>query len=68
MKPGIYEIHVRRHRKKLSVQTFGRTPRGTKFRKESEVLKAVGTADPEFKTELAAAVVKLMYQQVPLPL
>lgn len=59
MAHGIATIHVRVQRKGLVVQAQGRTDRGQKYIKEEIALEAKSPADPNFKTELAAAVEKL---------
>lgn len=53
-------IIVRRSRDGLVVQATGTTPRGQKFIKGQERLKAKSIRSKEFKSEMAAAVEKLL--------
>lgn len=60
MASGIGTIEVKRQRGGLVLQGLGRTPRGTKFIRETEALGVKNMADPEFKTKMAAAVKKML--------
>lgn len=53
-------IIVRKARGGLVVQATGRTGKGQRFIKGSEVLKVKSIADKNFKAEMAAAVEKLL--------
>lgn len=59
MAHGIAQIHVRTSRGKLIVQAMGQTGRGQSYLKEAVELTAKTPADPNFKSELAAAVTKI---------
>lgn len=61
----IGQVHVKRERGKLTVIGMGQTPRGQRFIKERVVLNALDTQDPDFKTELAAAVKKMLPESPP---
>lgn len=59
MSYNVNTIEMKQRRDQLIVTSIGRTPNGVKYRKQSLVLKAKSTSDPEFKTQLAAAVNEL---------
>lgn len=65
MAVGIGTIQVKRERGKLVVQGLGKTPRGQKFIKDTEVLGVKSPADPDFKTQLGAAVSKMLAESSP---
>lgn len=56
---GISTVQVKRSKGILVVQGLGKTPRGQKFIRGLVPLKVKSMSDPEFKSELAAAVEKL---------
>lgn len=68
MASGVATIRVRGKRGRMYVQAMGRTARGIKYVKDTVEINAKSTSDPNFKSELAAAVEKLMAQQPELPL
>lgn len=53
------QVHVKRQRGKLVVIGFGQTPRGQKFIRRVEEIKAPKLGDKNFKVDLAGAVEKL---------
>lgn len=59
MAVGIGTVQVKRSRGDLIVQGLGKTPRGQNYIKDTKPLGVKSTADPEFKTRLAAAVVEM---------
>lgn len=56
MPNNVNTIEMRKQRGHLTVTSIGRTPRGTKYLKQSIQLKATSPSDPDFKDELAVAV------------
>lgn len=60
-------IQVKKERGHMVVTSIGRTPRGTKYLKQSIRLSVSSPADPGFKDELARAVTELV-AQAELPL
>lgn len=60
MKKGVNIVQVRRQRGKVTVQTLGRTTRGTKFILDEAELECKSPADKDFKKELATAVEQLL--------
>lgn len=65
---GVVQVHLRRVRGKLVVQTKGQTPRGKSFLKQEITLPAKRTDSPTFKSDLTAAIEELLAQQeLPFP-
>lgn len=66
MTNGIGTVEIRRSRGKLVLRGLGQTPRGQKYIKRSVDLGVKNTADPAFKSKLAAAVTE-MFAELPSP-
>lgn len=62
MAAGIGTVEVRRARGKLVVQGLGKTPRGTRFIRQTIGLSSKKTSDKGFKTELRTAVTEMLAQ------
>ncbi len=62
MASGFGTIQVKISRGTLTVQGMGETPRGQRYIRQSERLKASRISDPQFKSEMAAAIAKLFDQ------
>lgn len=60
MTTAAQQITTVKRRGRFLVQAIGRTPRGMKYIIQEVELTAKSTADPEFKTEQAAAISKLL--------
>lgn len=60
MRKGVSIVQVRRQRGKVTVQTLGRTPRGTKFILDQTELECKSPADKKFKGEMKAAVEQML--------
>ena len=56
---GIAAVQVKRSQGILVVQGLGKTPRGQKFLRGVVPLQVKSMSDPEFKSQLAAAIEKL---------
>jgi hypothetical protein len=56
-------VEIRRSRGDLVVTATGRTGKGQRYVKGVEVIKAQSTSDPNFKSELSAAVNKLFERE-----
>lgn len=67
MAAGIGVVQVKRERRTLVVQGLGQTPRGTNFIRHTIDLRCKNSADPAFKSHLAAAVEAMLAQEA-LPL
>ncbi len=68
MGKGIAAIHVRRSHKKVIVQAIGQTPRGQSYLKQAVTLDVRSIADENFKVELAAAIMTIDAEPVPVSL
>jgi hypothetical protein len=64
---GIAAIHLRKSHGILVVQAMGQTGRGQRFLKQAVELQAKDPKDPQFKTQLAAAVETLDPSPAPSP-
>ncbi len=62
---GIGTVEVKKSRGEMVVQGLGQSPRGTKFVKDREELGVKSSADPQFKTKLAAAITKMFTESPP---
>lgn len=67
MASSINTIHVKRQRGKLVVQGDGRTVKGKRYIVQTVELTAKTPADPNFKSELAAAVAQLNTTKLATP-
>jgi hypothetical protein len=56
-------LEIRRSRGDLVVIATGRTGRGQRYVKGVEPIKAKETSDPDFKSEMSAAVNKLLERE-----
>lgn len=60
MANGIGTIQVKTERGTLVVQGLGRSPRGTKYIKETLALKVTTMASKDFKAQMSTAVKEMM--------
>lgn len=60
MAKGIGTVQIRRQRGKLVVQGLGQTPRGQRFIRSTEDLKAPTMASKDFKDEVSVAITKML--------
>lgn len=60
---GIGTVEVKMSRGTLVVLGLGKTPRGTKFIRDTEALSVKSPADPKFKAELGQAIAKMFAER-----